>query len=321
MEIHNKSEAKTIVVKYVKAPVERKELIAKCVKHLGLSEEILKDKRPGGTLNKMKCLFGLAITELINSGVLVEKENILSYKDPDGSDSIKVEKVKRDIRIEKILFDVLKEGKIGKSELLDKIAKIYNDTEEEEKISTLKADGGRLLSSAVKSGKVIKDDDNLYLLFEEPVSESPEEKNKRLFEELGDEELVDKTVLMLEQWYRNVAGYDDLKSANIDGPDDGGIDGIIKGSDKMGASEKIIMQIKRINKKGKFVPLCEIREFYGVFATESDATKALFVTNSKYYKDTKAFANKTKYFTLIDGEKWLELAKQCGFELKDEEEE
>lgn len=320
MGIRSIEEAKSIVVECIKTPVERKALIAKCVKNLNLPDEILKDKRPGGDLNKFKCLFGLAVTELINSGVLAQEDNILRFKNEDRSDVKKVEEVKRDIKIETILFDILKKGEIDRNNLLDATVRIYNETQEREKESTIRADAGRLLSFAVKNSRVVKNA-GVYSLYKEPTSESAEAKNKRLFAELEDEELVNQTILMLEQWYEKVGGYSDLESANIDGPEDGGIDGIIKGKDKMGIAEKIIIQVKKINKNGKHVPLSEIREFYGVFATENDATKALFVTNSKYHKETKNFAGKTKYFILIDGDRWLELAKQCGFELQDRQED
>lgn len=317
MEVHNKEEAKNIVVECVGTPIDRKDLIEKCVKYLKLPDEILKDKKPGGILNKNKCLFGLAITELIKVGILILEDNLIKLKDSENSGEIKVEKAKRDIKIEAIIFDILKNQKLGKKELLREVVKKYKETQDEIKDSVVKADAGRLLSTAVKNSKIIKTQDELYALFEEPVSETAAAKNERLLNDIGDEELVDQTVLMLDKWYGDVAGYTVLQSENIDGPDDGGIDGIIKCTDKMNASEKIIIQVKKINRKGKFVPLCEIREFYGVFATEKDATRALFVTNGKYYKDTKNFINKTKYFTLIDGKRWLELAEQCQFELPD----
>lgn len=314
MKIQNIEEAKKLVAENLISQIERKELIIKCLKHLNLSDEVLKDKKPGGELNLYKCLIGNAIAELVKSGLIVQEGKIIKLNEFEKSDGKIVESVKREIDLEKIIFDILENGKIEKKKLLAKIVQLYNKNHIEEKASVLKADAGRLLSSAVKNNKIVKDE-NCYTLFHEPINESKIDKNKRLFYDLSEEDLVDKTVLMLEQWYSKVGGYGELVSENIDGPDDGGIDGTIKGKDRMGSPENIIIQVKKINSRRKHLPLCEIREFYGVFASEKEATKAVFVTNSKYHKTAKAFLSKTKYLILIDGERWLQLAEECGFEL------
>lgn len=317
MENLDLAQAKNIVVECIKTPIERKELIEKCVKRLRLPENVVRDKRPDGILNKSKCIFGNAVSALIRSGVIVQEDGLLGYKDRDKSQKERVETVKRDTTIEKIMFGVIEEKALSKKELLSEVVSRYDASVPGENPSVLKADAGRLLSVAEKSGKVVKDENGRYSVYRKP-QESIKDRNARLFKDLGDEELVDKTVLMLETWYAKVDGYTGIDSKNVDGSDDGGIDGIIKGRNRMGSAEKVIVQVKKINKEGRYVPLCEVREFYGVFAATPDATQAVFVTNRKYHKGSKDFVNRLRHFVLIDGEKWLQLAEECGFELKEE---
>lgn len=317
MENLDLAQAKSLVVECIKSPIERKELIEKCVKRLRFPEEVVRDKRPDGILNKSKCIIGNAVSALIRSGVVVQQDGLVSYKDGGKSQKERVETVKRDTTIERILFAAIAEKAMTKKELLNEVAAKYDASSPEEKPSVVKADAGRLLSVAEKSKKIVKDENGRYSLYKKP-QESVKDRNARLFNELGDEELVDKTVLMLEKWYAKIDGYTDVDSKNIDGSDDGGIDGIIKGRNRMGSAEKIVVQVKKINRDGRYVPLCEVREFYGVFAATPDATQALFVTNSRYHKGSRDFVNKLRHFVLIDGEKWLKLADECGFELEEE---
>ena len=324
MEIKNKAEAKILIAENIKKPVERKLLIEKCVKNSDLTDEELRDKKPGGALNKTKCLLGLAITDMIKSGILVDADGVLSFKDyrnqnKPESEKDTVESVKRDILIEEIILELLKNEKYERSRLLDRICEKYRSSDPSQNDNVVKADAGRLLDLAVKNKKINIDENKLYFIASEPEDEDFTETNRRLFKELGDEELVNCTVEMLAKWYETVCGYKKIESENIDGPEDGGVDGIIQGEDKMGYSEKILIQVKKKNNKNKPVPLCEIREFAGVLVADRNANKGIFVTNGNYHVKTLAFVNtfNPKYYVLVDGNKWLELAKECKYKLQD----
>lgn len=71
MQELNKEKVKNIILEFTSIPISRKELIEKCIKKLSLPNEILKDTHPGGDLNKIKCQLGNAVTELLNSGILI----------------------------------------------------------------------------------------------------------------------------------------------------------------------------------------------------------------------------------------------------------
>ncbi len=194
-------------------------------------------------------------------------------------------------------------------------------TEIEESVSletskhVIRTIAGQILKELIKN-KVIIRNDGYYILPNE-TEKSLEERNKQAFNMLSDEELVNQTVRMLAQWYE-FNKYEVVEKLNIDGPQDGGIDGIIKMKDGMGYNEKVIIQVKNIHKESRSVPVKEIREFYGVYAADNEATKGIFVSNKKFHSESEKFVKKlSKYFILIDGNKWVQLANDCGYDISE----
>lgn len=100
MQELNKEKVKNIILEFTSIPIFRKELIEKYIKKFSLPNEILKDTRPGGDLNKIKCQFGNAVTELLNSGILIQTEDVLKYNGEKTDKKIIIEKVKLDTEIE-----------------------------------------------------------------------------------------------------------------------------------------------------------------------------------------------------------------------------
>ncbi|MDE6245637.1 MAG: restriction endonuclease [Treponemataceae bacterium] len=315
MQELKEEEVKNIIAEFTSVSISRKELIKKCIDKLGLSKKILKDNRPGGDLNKIKCQFGNAVTELLKGGILIQDEEKLRYNGEKTDKKTIIENVKRDIEIEKIIFDLLLKSEYKRKDLLNGVAnKLGTDFDK----NVIKSIAGRLLNKAVENNAVVKKDKDTYCLLveEKPLVETCEEKNARIFATLSDEELVDKTILMFEKWF-GYMGYSVKESRNTDGPMDGGVDGIIKAVDGLDYSEMILIQVKNLHNTEKNVKLCDVREFCGVFSAKQEATKGIFVTNGKYHRDTIKFAKsfKTKYFVLVDGEQWLKLANECKFEV------
>ena len=70
-------EAREQVLAHTAAPVQRKQLIDRCIKRQKLTAAELKDKTPGAVLNVIKCRFGDAIEQLLTSGAIVQN--------PDGT--------------------------------------------------------------------------------------------------------------------------------------------------------------------------------------------------------------------------------------------
>ncbi|MBD5413606.1 MAG: restriction endonuclease [Treponema sp.] len=314
MQELKEEEVKNIIAEFTSVSISRKELIKKCIDKLDLSKKILKDNRPGGDLNKIKCQFGNAVSDLLRSGILIQTEDVLKYSGEKTDKKTIVENVKRDIEIEKIIFELLAKDEYKRKDLLNGIV---NELKTDTPKNIIKSDAGRLLDKAVKNNAVLNNGNTYRLPVEEKTpAETPADKNVRIFSTLSDEELVDKTVLMFVKWFE-YKGYDVAESQNTDGPKDGGIDGIIKAVDGLDYSEMILIQVKNLHNTEKNVKLCDVREFCGVFSAKQEATKGIFVTNGKYHRDTIKFAKsfKTKYFVLVDGEQWLKLANECKFEI------
>lgn len=350
MDIPTKEQAKNIIAELLSEPIRRKILIEKCIQKLNLPAEVLKDRRPDQRFNKTKCIFGHAVTELLSSGILVQNDGIVEYREKLDKKST-AESVKRDIHIDETLRKLLGKRAYTRKELLSAVAiELKADSQF---VKVVKADAGRLLNEAVKNGDIIKNGDRYELPVEQPVNEvktapkaqpqqakqsakkaeiskqptkqTPTKKTEVKRQKpqnavealtISDEEFVDKTVLMLETWYKS-KGYSKLESKNIDGPDDGGVDGIIKGLDGLGYSHKILIQVKNAHDAKKRAKIVDVRAFCGVVAADNDATKGLFVTSGKFTAETEKFVKnyKTKYFKLIDGKLWLKLANECGFKI------
>lgn len=165
----------------------------------------------------------------------------------------------------------------------------------------------------VKSAQSVKPEETKTAEKSIEKPETPYQKRRRLFAEISDEGLVAHSVAMLAKWYEHI-GYSAVSGENTDNANDGGIDGRIKATDRLGFSENIILQMKNYHTPNKSVPLTEMQKFCGAL-TADDATKGLFVTSRKFHNEAIKFAKKfkAKYLALIDGELWLHLADECDY--------
>ncbi len=157
---------------------------------------------------------------------------------------------------------------------------------------------------------VSQDKIELHEAYKEPVVGAKDDARQRIMSP----EALENLALGLLQKIFNDRHLKVTRCENIDGPQDGGIDGIIIVEDDLGFQEKVIMQAK-YKKEAKFVPQCEIREFCGVLSAEEGATLGIFVTNGIFHSDTKKFIKKYthKRFALLDGEKIQSLAKEHNY--------
>lgn len=301
-----------VVLNFNKKYILRKLLIDKCIESLHLSKAELKDKSPRGVLNVSKCRFGNAIDLMISGGYFSQDENKILCKLKEEKPEVTVENVKRDGRIENIVLDLLSQKNYPRGSLLAETSKILLKNEPTLSMQVARADTGRIIAELKQAGKIQEKSGSLQL-FGQKKQATPNDI-KTVFDSLSDEELVDHSVALLEKWF-NFSGYTEVVAENTDGPSDNGIDGIITYKDTLGYKETVILQVKHIAKKEKYVPLCEVREFLGVLAAHPQALKGIFVTNAKYHKDTIKFVNsyKSKYFLLLDGNTVLKLAKTCGY--------
>lgn len=305
-------EAKERVVKLCSTPIERRDLIQKCLDELNLSNEIKKDTRPGGILNKQTCQFGNAIHELIKSKVLKQDENkIIACVEQETNVEQIVTGIQRDEKIQNRILELLQSKPMTKKELFEDISillKGYNLHQ-----TAVRGDTGRILSVLVKDGEISLNNGTYEI--KEKIDD--DEENKKLLMQISDEELVYHTVLMLERYYKEKNSNCPITAKNTDGAGDNGIDGVITIEDDLGV-DKIVLQVKNKQEKEKTIPQRQIKEFAGTLAL-NDAKHGIFITSAKYTTDTKKYAKefseRVKRLDLIDGEKWLELAKIIGYSI------
>ncbi len=314
MDIITIDKAKKIIGTSLTTPLTRKTLIKNCVDCLSLSQDILNDKTAGKPLNIIKCRLGDAIQQLIKNGSIIENQNKeLEFFKSNQEAQIEIS---RDIEIENIILSILNSKKCTKKELLEKICKLKSSNFSISD-NALKSIAGKILKNLL-SNKQIELNNQLYSI--KTTEETDDEKNERLFFSLSDESLVEYSMQMLQTYFKLNDIYSVEECKNIDGPQDGGIDGIISIKDKLGYNEKFLVQVKNKINKSAYIPLCEIREFFGVFSADPEATKAIFITNAKFHKNTISFVNKIKkcQYILIDGKKWLEIAKYCNYNIPEQ---
>ncbi len=299
------NQAKEKLATILTTPLPRKELLERCVKTQNLTQQELKDNTPGKILNIIKCRFGDAIEQLIKNGTIIKNNNeeLEFHKKTD----IQVE-IASDIKIQDKIIELLTNKSLRKKELFSEICSAFS-TSLSIKENILKSKSGIIIKNLLDNNEIICKE-GVYSLYN-----SKDSNNEILFYNLSDESLVEYTLQMLKIFLENSKFYRIENYQNTDGPKDGGIDGIINATDKLGFKEKFIIQVKNCQNKEKFVPLSEVREFYGVFSVDNEASKAIFVTKGKYHSDTIKFVDKIKdnRYLLIDGKKWLQLAKTCNF--------
>lgn len=311
-------EAKEIIMlNFNKKYVPRKLLIDRCIESLHLSKKELSDKSPGGVFNASKCRFGNALDLLISSEYILQDENKVLQKIKEEKPEVAVESVKRDNRIEKIVLSTLAKKAYKRPKLLSEVSSAVVQ-KDGVTVQVARCDTGRIISELKKAGKIEEKNGTLSLFV--PKKQETAIDNKKVFDALSDEELVDRSVALLQKWF-TVNGYKNVVAENTDGPNDNGIDGIVEYEDLFGVKNTVILQVKHLSKKDKYVPLCEIREFVGVLAAHPTALRGIFITNAKYHKDTIKFVNsyKSKYFVLLDGNALCKIAKSCGYNFNKEQ--
>ena len=314
-EVIQLQDAMELVISLSDKPILRKALIEKAIETLGLSKNDLKNKTPGGYLNRLKCQIGCAIQSLIKSEVLKEDDDkMITYVKKESQTEI-VEELKRDDKIRKIILTMLESGEKKKTEIFSEAVNALKSKKLTEK--TIKSDTGRILSELEHDKTIIKEK-NTYSL---KPKETLEEANKRIFDTIPDEALCYHTMLLFEKYFKSKNTDCEIYSSNTDGPDDNGIDGVVIIKDDLGHEQRIIIQVKNKQKKEKLLPQRMIKEFGGTLAVD-DAIHGIFVTSANYQQGTKEYAKsytkRIKRLDLIDGKKWLELASKLEYSLTEQ---
>ncbi len=304
-------EGRDVILKIIDStPLERKELINKCVLALGFTKEDFRKEFGGSNLNTTKSRLGYALNQLIRTGKIIELDD-----DRLKSTTEKLDSVNLKIEVEEFILSLTSKALYTKEELLNEVSKKYFDKHSkleptQDNLNAVKGYAGIF----IKTDFVPKSGDKYGT-----VQESLREKNKRYLATLSSEEFEIHSVKLLEAYYKNFVYKCDCVSSHCGGNNDGGIDGYLTVTDKtLESCEKIYIQVKQKqseNNNAKKKTLHEVREFGGVLATREDALKGIFITNINYNTLPKKFIEsyKIKPLLYINGKLWLDLADKCNY--------
>ena len=99
------------------------------------------------------------------------------------------------------------------------------------------------------------------------------------------------------------------------GSNDGGIDGVVVTTDRLGFRERILLQMK--NRNYQISPK-DVREFFGAVCAEN-GSRGIYVTVANFHIDAQRLMDKVDNLVGIDGNKLFEIARFCGYGLLEQE--
>lgn len=285
--------------------MKRRELIDKVVLRSGLTKEQLADRSAAGAASLYRSIVGTALVKMERYGDITV--------DPDGTVSlIKAPAIiVREAELAPYLIDRLKSRAYTKSELTSLAVSYFgadkteSDADEkaiEKHTAKLRYTGRRYTIGS--DSIVIKKPGSLY---EEFIA---------FLNSKGGEFFENYSAMLLDSLYK-CAGMTVSACNVIGGSDDGGIDVMLRVSDWLGFSDKVLVQCKQ--KTNSFVTLKEVKEFVGAFYVEK-GTRGIFMTTSRFHRDAAAVISALPDIVAIDGAKLFDIAKHCACGIRQENE-
>ena len=172
----------------------------------------------------------------------------------------------------------------------------------------LRAFVGEYLTSCEKKGIVTVSDGVYYLSKEiENVVDSYDSFINTL-NSRGGENFEQFGAMLLRAFYEKAGVIVDECSVT-GGSDDGGVDIVVRTTDKLGFKEFICVQAKA--RRNNHVTLKEVREFIGAMHTQG-GSKGIYLTTSVFHEDARKLLEDVHNVTGIDGAILYSLAKECG---------
>ena len=296
--------------------IRRKELLEKCLRHLGFTEQQMGDQRLDADVVKAKSRLGMVLSACQTSGYITESDIgflclVVPIKNTVSSETAKnyildLLRVNSGMRKDQIYRQAEKDfgtdqtpDRKDDNDLRSILGKVIARLEREEHI-VLGSSGYRLAEKGsyrnTELGAWLRkasDGGNIQECFLEAVHA------------MGGEWFEIYCVQLLENYYRSI-GKTVLSASVSGGSADGGIDGVIQTEDWLGYRETILMQMKN---RHAIMTQKDIREFYGAVCAEK-GTRGIFITVSKFHREAWSLINRVDNLTGIDGEKLFQIACQ-----------
>ena len=171
----------------------------------------------------------------------------------------------------------------------------------------LRAYIGEFLTNCEKKG-IVALSDGKYHLSEETESNVDEyDTFIKTLNEKGGENFERFGALLLKKFYEK-SGLTVEECRVTGGSDDGGVDIVVRTTDKLGFKEFICVQAKA--RRNAHVTLKEVREFIGAMHTQG-GTRGIYLTTSVFHPDAMELIQSVPNVTGIDGGILYSLAKEC----------
>ena len=251
-----------------------------------------------------RSLIGAVLSDAIEMGEISLVDNRYSLN-RDNPLYIRGDEVKEYVK------NILKENiPYTKREIFKKceIAFGTNKTNTSKDDNRLRAYIGEFLNTCEKKGTVTLVDGAYYLSKEaETVIDSYDSFIGNLNSK-GGENFEHFGAMLLRAFYEK-AGVTVNECKVTGGSDDGGIDIVVRTTDKLGFKEFICVQAKA--RRNAHVTLKEVREFIGAMHTQG-GTKGIYLTTSVFHEDAKRLIDEVHNVTGIDGTIVYKLAKECN---------
>lgn len=265
-------------------PLDRKVVIEKSLGRYGYTAEELRDRSCESLSTRLKSLTGVVINEMLAASRLTTVQ--------DGRLALPAP-----VEEKKTLTRTQKRRELRKrAAARAKEAPKYPDTPI-----------GKLLAHADKRYNECR----AKKITEEQYAASLKRAVIKAISEAGGEFFEELSMKILLALYGESVRSNELTA----GPDDNGIDGKIVIRDPAGFEELIFFQSKTKLNERAYVSIKVAREFLGVM-TAYGATKGILITNSRFHRETKAFAAKTRHLRLIDDSELFALMARSGAGIK-----
>ena len=287
-----------------KSSITKKELFEAVYDLSSLTEEERHDANVDSPAVLYRSLIGAVLTDAIEMGEISYEGNVYSLN-KDTPLYIRGYEVKEYVK------GILKENvPYTKKEIFKKceIAFGTNSTVTNKDDNRLRAYVGEYLNTCERKGTVTVENGAYYLSKEtESIIDSYDNfigtlnsKGGENFERFG--------AMLLRAFYEK-AGVTVDECKVTGGSDDGGIDIVVRTTDKLGFKEFICVQAKA--RRNAHVTLKEVREFIGAMHTQG-GTKGIYLTTSVFHEDAKRLIEDVHNVTAIDGAILYKIAKECN---------
>ncbi len=295
-------------------PMPRKELISAYIDSLGLSREIMLDRRTGGKVNVERSLIGAAINEMRSKGIITKNEDGFYFATEQKPVVIRNEKCESEI------LKMLSERSLTKSEIRKELTAVFgtDKTLTEADDNKLYAYMGEALRRMVKDGLLTLNGSRYAI--SKRISADVESINgmlmlkhvflTRIHKKGG--EFFENFFMTLLGKYVTLHGKTVTQNTTTGGSADGGIDGILETVDALGFKETIMVQTKN---RSETTNETTVRGFWGAVCAKQ-GSRGIFATISDFHYSAKAFLDSIDNCVGVDGDKIFEMAVETRYGLK-----